>query len=299
MSVRVCAYAKINLHLKVLFPRPDGYHEIRTVFQTIGLADEIFLRRRPGDAVTLACDDPTLPVDETNLCLRAVRRLQERWPAVGGLEIRLHKRIPAQAGLGGGSADAAAVLAGVGHLWATEIPCGELAEIAALLGADVAFFLHGGTAAGFGRGEEMILLPDLPPRPVLVVCPAQPVSTSWAYSRLNFMLTKEGYNTKIPPSFRGLSSAEVFLDDGENDFESVVFPEFPGLKTIRNALLEVGASRAMLSGSGSAIFGLFTDDDHCQQAEHQLQGRLNSTRIFRTHFIPRPAYHQRLRSWDD
>ncbi|MBN2431238.1 MAG: 4-(cytidine 5'-diphospho)-2-C-methyl-D-erythritol kinase [Acidobacteria bacterium] len=297
MSVRVLAYAKINLHLKVLFPRPDGYHEIRTVFQTIGLADELFLRRRPDGVVRLECDDPALPVDESNLCLQAVRRLQERHPAVAGLDIRLQKRIPAQAGLGGGSADAAAVLAGVHHLWAGGIPAGDLVDIATALGADVSFFLHGGTAAGVGRGEELILLPDLPPRPVLIVCPAQSVSTSWAYGRLNFILTKAGYNTKIPPSFRGLSSAEVFLDDGENDFESVVFSEFPGLKTIKHALLEVGASRAMLSGSGSAVFGLFTDEDHCQQAAKHLQGRLSLVRIFRTNLFPRREYHQRLRPW--
>jgi 4-diphosphocytidyl-2-C-methyl-D-erythritol kinase len=297
MSIRVRAYAKINLHLKVLYPRPDGFHELRTVFQTIGLADDVFMRRRDDTEVTLTCNDPLLPVDETNLCLRAVRRLQARWPDLPGLDIRLEKRIPAQAGLGGGSADAAAVLAGAGHLWERVLPERELAETAAEIGADVAFFLHGGTAAGFGRGDELILLPDLPPRPVLVVCPPQSVSTSWAYGRLNFMLTKQGYNTKIPPSFRGMSSVEVFLDDGENDFEAVVFPEFPGLETIRNALLEVGASRAMLSGSGSAVFGLFTDDASCRKAEKHLRRRPISDRIFRTDFIPREEYQQRLQPW--
>jgi 4-diphosphocytidyl-2-C-methyl-D-erythritol kinase len=283
------ARAKINLHLRVLFRRPDGYHELRTIFQTIDLADILTLTPRPDGELSLACDDPGVPTDDRNLCLRAARRLRE---AAGGsgARIELAKRIPVQAGLGGGSSDAATTLLGLNRLWGLDRPVADLAEIGASLGADVPFFLRGGTALGVGRGDELAPLPDAPGGAVLVVSPPVAVSTAWAYDRLNLVLTKMPETATICGLHRVLAEGEVSLRHCANDFELAVFPEFPLLRQIKNILLEAGASHAMLSGSGGSLFGLFDSDVLCRSAAEILRARQVPGRLIPARFVTRQEH---------
>lgn len=182
------APAKLNLHLEVLGLRPDGFHELETVFQTLELADRLELDLEPGAGVELVCDDPLLPGDRRNLAWRAATALLARCPA-GRVRLRLAKRVPLGAGLGGGSSDAAAVLRGLNPLLPEPLPAAELAALALELGSDVPFFLVGGTAHALGRGEILTALPDLPRHPVTLFMP-------------------EGAHCSTPAVFRALDSAE-------------------------------------------------------------------------------------------
>jgi 4-diphosphocytidyl-2-C-methyl-D-erythritol kinase len=251
--------AKVNLDLRVLHKRADGYHELRTVFQTISLADRIDVEYEPGRQTAILLDDP-LAIPE-NLVVRAVEALQIR----GRVRIRLRKRIPMGAGLGGGSSNAAAVLLGLPVLAGCKMPPERLHEIAASLGSDVPFFLSGGTTLGLGRGEELYPLPDLKAEPVIVVSTGLHVSTRHTYQNLARGLT-------FPSSSRSINSFQAFvrtLGEGRsarqasalsaNDFEPVVFRQYPQLRTIRDKLSKLGSSgvgAARMTGSGSAIFAI-------------------------------------------
>ena len=232
------AYAKINWALRVTGKRADGYHDIETLFQTISLHDTLTFR--PSDRLTLTCDDPTIPVDETNLVLRAARAA-----GVGDVAIELRKRIPAGGGLGGGSADAAAVLAAFN------------AKRAALsLGSDVPFFLTGGTAYATGRGEIITPLPPVSGVPLLLLIPEERVSTATAYAMLRRFsppLGVDRYRAMIEDGF--LSHAGELV----NDFEEPIFDALPRLRHLKSRLREAGAAWAAMSGSGSTIAGAFRD----------------------------------------
>lgn len=289
-ALRLASRAKINLHLKVLFPRPDGYHELRTVFQTIDLADRLELSPAADGELTLACDQPGVPTDERNLCLRAARSLQQQAGRLRGARIRLEKRIPVQAGLGGGSSNAAATLWGLNALWGLGLSLETLADLGGRLGADVPFFFLGGTVFGLGRGDELVSLPDLPAVPVVLVCPPVAISTAWAYGQLNFSLTKTTTDNKIRPLRRALIDGRYFLDHGENDFEAVAFPEHPLLLQIRDSLLESGATRAMMSGSGSVVFGIFDSEAAVGAACRQLDRQAGFGRVIPARFVSGPAH---------
>ncbi|HVF45648.1 MAG TPA: 4-(cytidine 5'-diphospho)-2-C-methyl-D-erythritol kinase, partial [Pyrinomonadaceae bacterium] len=169
--IKLPAFAKINLGLKVLGRRADGYHEIRTVFQTISLHDRLTFETTADGRLELACTDPSIPADETNLVMRAAAALRERYGAGRGARVTLEKRVPAGGGLGGGSSDAAATLIALSHLWDLKADAGGLSELGARLGADVPFFLTGGTALGTGTGTRVVPLEDAPERHLVVVTP--------------------------------------------------------------------------------------------------------------------------------
>jgi 4-diphosphocytidyl-2-C-methyl-D-erythritol kinase len=232
------AYAKINWALRVTGKRADGYHDIETLFQTISLYDTLTFR--PSERLTLTCDDPTIPTDETNLVLRAARAA-----GVGNVAIELRKRIPTGGGLGGGSADAAAALAAFG------------AEKAALsIGSDVPFFLTGGTAYAIGRGEIITSLPRVAGVPLLLLIPEERVSTATAYSMLRRFSPPLGMER-----YRGMIDDDLLSHGGElvNDFEEPIFDALPGLRHLKSRLIEAGAAWAAMSGSGSTIAGAFRD----------------------------------------
>jgi len=255
-TLRIPAFAKINLHLGVLGRRPDGYHELRTVFQTISLHDTLELERvrRPG--IDLTISGAALDPGPDNLVWRAMESLSRELGLGGGWRVRLHKCIPAAAGLGGGSSDAAAALLAGMRLARRQVEPGRLAEIAAGLGADVPFFLVGGRALGVGRGDEIYPLADGARHCVLVVRPeGAAIATREAYAWLDHKLTKAATNHRIWDSCARSWSRE----DGDllNDFEAAVFGRFPRLRQIKRRLLQAGAAGAALAGSGSAVFGLF------------------------------------------
>src|ERR1700726_2056417 len=255
-SLRVRAFAKINLCLHVMGRRPDNYHELRTIFQTISLHDTLDLSLIPKDEISLEVSDAALPAGPENLVWRAIDAMRNEFKLGLGVHARLEKRIPVSRGLGGGSSDAAAALIGVLRLTKIKIPLERLVEIAAGLGADVPFFLFGGRALAVNRGDEIYPLPNARKQTILVVSPRDiGVSTRDAYEWISAELTK----TAKPPKIWGFC-ALCWSRPGaavSNDFEGPVFRHHPRLGEIRDALLKRGAGDAALAGSGSAVFGVF------------------------------------------
>src|SRR5580698_3115710 len=259
-SVRLPAFAKINLCLHVMGKRPDGYHELRTIFQAVSLRDMLEISVTPGSGaldIDLGCNDPALMVNpRENLVMRAIQAIADEIGFRGHVSAQLDKKIPIARGLGGGSSDAAAALIGMLRLTKAKVALERLMEIAAGLGADVPFFLFGGRAVAVNRGDEIYPLPDLPKRTILIVSPRGiGVSTKEAYGWVSEELT----NRAKPPKIWGFC-ALCWSRQGAgvaNDFEGPVFRRHPRLGEIRDGLLQGGAADAALAGSGSAVFGVF------------------------------------------
>ena len=267
VTARVPAYAKLNRGLRVLYRRPDGYHEIRTVFQTISLADRLDITFSRARTTRITIDGaPEIP---DNLINRAAHLVLEAMRVQGDILFDLKKNIPTGAGLGGGSSDAAAVLLALPVLAGKTLPGERLHEIAIQLGSDVPFFLHGGTALGMGRGEELYPLPELPAARSLLVAPQIHSSTAEAYRDLSPRLTSIPLQNKLSSFqqeiWRGVTSGSIGVD--ENDFEEIVFARHRELRQIKERLLHFGAKPAAMTGSGSAIFGIFADAKQLERAQ--------------------------------
>jgi 4-diphosphocytidyl-2-C-methyl-D-erythritol kinase len=281
---RVRAPAKINLSLRIVAARADGYHELRTVFQSIALHDTLVMRVRRGP-FTLRCDDAACPADRTNLIWKAAERV---WTAAGregearGVGIDLVKRIPMQAGLGGGSSDAAAALRMFGSRW--RVDDSRLRRIAGELGADVPYFFEGGTVLGLERGDRLYPLLDPPPAWLVLVLPDFGVSTAEAYGWFD----RDGpERPRIEPGGAA---------DYGNDLEGPVAARHPQIGTITAALRESGSIHASMSGSGSTVFGLFDGREAADRAARRLQARARGVRFGRmlvTRTVNHAAY-QRL-----
>jgi 4-diphosphocytidyl-2-C-methyl-D-erythritol kinase len=263
-SVRLPAFAKINLCLHVLGRRPDGYHELRTIFQAISLHDTLELSLDSGPGIALETDDPELPLGPENLIYRALEAISCEIGFRGGLRARLEKRIPVARGLGGGSSDAAAALIGMLRLTKKAVPLDRLMEIGAGLGADVPFFLFGGRALATNRGDEIYPLTDAPKRTILVVSPRGiGVSTREAYQWVSEELT----NRSKPHNIWGFCALCWSRPRAvSNDFEGPVFSRHPRLGEIRAGLLKRGAADAALAGSGSAVFGVYRNPAQARRA---------------------------------
>ncbi|MBM3795312.1 MAG: 4-(cytidine 5'-diphospho)-2-C-methyl-D-erythritol kinase [Acidobacteria bacterium] len=300
MAVTVPSFAKLNLGLKVLGKRADGFHELRTVFQSISLADRLTIdySRGRGTHVELAS---SIDIPD-NLVTRAAHALMDTAGIRGTVRCKLEKHIPMGAGLGGGSSNAAAVLLALPALARKPVPPGELNAIAASLGSDVPYFLYGGVALGLGRGEELYPLPEpKPPAAVLLVLPSIHVSTPAAFATLArpalTELTPIGLANKIErlqlmawgSVCAGAAPGwEVFC---ENDFEAAVFEQAPRLRTLHRQLVRLGARPARMSGSGSALYGLFASLDETGRAAQALTDQRNSKETVHTvRFINRARY---------
>lgn len=291
-KAKVRAFAKINLGLKVLNRRPDGFHEIRTVFQTIGLADDLEFEYAPGRGESISVEDEWKI--ENNLVERAARAFFAETGARGTLRVALRKKIPMGGGLGGGSSDAAATLLALAGLCGKKAPMEVLARLAAALGSDVPFFLYGGAALGLGRGEELYPLPEPGAWPVLILAPAIHVSTPAAYRALGRPeLTSVAALPKLD-SFQAFVWSGLAGPLAENDFEGPVFRLHPELKRWRDKLIRHGAQAARLSGSGAALYGVFPDRAKLQGALPRF--RTEPLQIFRTRFLRRAQYQSRLLS---
>ena len=271
-SLRIRAFAKINLCLHVMGKRPDGYHELRTIFQAISLHDtlDISIDRTSTLSVQfITCNVPGLEGEE-NLVMRAIRAISPEIGFYGNVVVHLEKRIPVARGLGGGSSDAAAALIGMMRLTGLQVPLPRLMEIAAGLGADVPFFLFGGRALAVNRGDEIYPLPNLPKRTILVVSPRDiGVSTKDAYEWLSPELTRLSKPNRIW-GFCALCWSRQAAGIS-NDFEGPVFSRYPRLGEIRDALLKRGAADAALAGSGSAVFGIFRNPARARRAARAFQ----------------------------
>jgi len=257
--VRLPAFAKINMRLEVVGQRADGYHELRTIFQSISLHDVLELELLRGSRVELTIEGDVALANELtrdNLVYRAIELARRELGWRHGVRARLEKNIPVGGGLGGGSSDAAAALIGMMRLARKEIALARLMELGSNLGADVPFFLHGGRALGISRGDEIYPLPDGPQEKVVVVSPGKiSVRTKDAYRWLGARLTKRGSANRM---FEFCALCWSAQESGLfNDFEAAVFPRHPRLSKIKRALLQRGAAEASLAGSGSAVFALF------------------------------------------
>jgi len=258
------SFAKINLAIEVLGKRDDGYHEIRTLFQSVDFGDVLEFNPLAEREVRLSGTDPSIPWDGSNLVHRAARLLQQDFPESTGVEIRVTKNVPAGKGLGGGSSNAAMTLLALDRLWGLELDRGRLREYGRRLGADVPYFLEGGLCLGEGRGDVIIPLPDLPVRYCILALPAFPILTADIYARMR--LTSPAEDSKMN---RFLARREFGLL--ENDLEETVFSLYPRLKAIKSSFLHQEAVLSLVSGTGSAVFGLFEDKRKAARAFAEIR----------------------------
>jgi len=271
--MKISANCKINLHLKITGRRPDGYHDIETIFQEIALADELVIEAAPDGVLDFSAAGVEITGCDENICQKAARLLNEAAGTSHGCRIRLFKNIPLGAGLGGGSADAAAVLKGLNEIWGLQLSYQELEKIAVKLGADVPFFIRGGAAAAAGIGEMLT-----PMRPLLrngwlaIVNPGLHVHTGNAYKNIKYDLT----NYKTGRIFATVLENDLAVEELdtllENDFEGYVFTVHPEVGRIKQALSRAGASFSRMSGSGSTVFGYFQDRNQAEVALEQFAG---------------------------
>ena len=286
----VTAYsrAKINLCLEVLGLRKDGYHDICSVFQSVSLRDRLVFRPRSDDRILLSCDRKGIPLGRKNLVVRAAELLRSRIVDSGlgsgrplGASISLRKKIPAGAGLGGGSSNAAATLRALLKLWKIKgFRDADLTDLAAEIGSDVPFFLTGGTCLITGRGERIKRLQALPKLHLVIIFPGGPVSTAWAYSRINSALTKRPKYSKIWLGLvQGRPDAVAVSRSLHNDLERAVLPEHPAISRAKDGLAGAGALNSLMSGSGSAVFGIFPDRASARKAWRLLSRRWPETHL--------------------
>jgi len=255
--------AKVNLALEVLGKRGDGYHEIATVLQAVDLFDR--LKLEAADTLSLHTDDPDLPTDDGNLVMRAARMLQKAAGIATGARIRLFKRIPVAAGLGGGSSDAAATLLGLSRLWKLGWPRTRLQELAVELGMDVPFFLGTGRAMATGRGERLAVLPGGGGYALVLVNPGVPLSTREVYGRVPAGWRAEPTGTGRVVEALRTRNASTVAAALTNNLERVVEPVLPVIGRMKAALLAAGALGAIMSGSGPTVFGMARSLDHARQ----------------------------------
>jgi 4-diphosphocytidyl-2-C-methyl-D-erythritol kinase len=276
------AFAKINLDLRVLGKRDDGYHELKTIFQAIDWCDEILLE----PAARFEFSAPGTPEDETNLVVRAVRAYEELAGITANVRIQVMKNVPVGRGLGGGSADAAVTFIGLQRLYKRSLPFEEIPRVLRNLGSDVPFFTLGGRAAGVGRGDDVYKLEDSTDYWLIIVDPDVMIATAKAYSWLTVPA-----KSNIIEGFRADEGHVCEPDVWTNDFEAPVFKRYPELANIKDELLRLGAYRAALSGSGSAIFGQFQMVSEAVRAASVLGGRY---RVKVAKPLPRWEYFQKI-----
>ena len=276
--VEETACAKVNLTLSVGEKRPDGYHEVETVMTGVGLHDTVTLYRNAGPWDKLECDPPVTERAGDNLCMKALRVFFEEFgPKKDFVTIQLEKRIPAQAGLGGGSSDAAAVLRGLRTLYAPDMTDARLKKMAEKLGSDVPFFIRGGTALATGRGEKLKPLPQMPQCWLVIVKPEESHSTAAMYAAIDSAESRSASDSRIV--LEGLNSGDLaMIAVGlSNDFQQVL-PDGSAVSAIVEALRQQGAINAQMTGSGSAVFGLFHRQEDAELAASVL--REDYPRIF-------------------
>lgn len=277
-ALKLPSFAKVNWNLRILGRRPDGYHELNTVLQTISLCDQLSFEITDDPQVVISCNDADVPTDAQNLIARAAIALKSRFNIDRGVRVSLAKIIPTRAGLGGGSSNAAIALVALNHLWKLNATPSDLLETAAKLGADVPFFLYGGEAVATGIGATITPLDDddRAPVPLIVITPNASISTAFAYAALGSAALTTLASNPILSSSR---EAGNFQDSSpwpapnslKNDFESVIFDIEPEIRRAKQTLLQAGAHGALLAGSGSSVFGIFADRNDQQRALKEIK----------------------------
>lgn len=283
------AYAKINLGLDVLGRRPDGYHEVKMVMQTVDICD-VLTFEKAGTGITISTDSGELPTDGDNLIYKAVKLLFDKYGVEEGISIHLQKRIPIAAGMAGGSSDAAAALKGINEIFQLGCSLDELRELGVKIGADVPYCVMGKTALAEGIGEKLTVLPSMPDCLFLVAKPDINVSTKYVYAQLEHaQLEHEHLDAGEPyehPDIDGMvqaikeGSMEGILKRMGNVLESVTIPAHPVIGTLKERMMELGAEGSLMSGSGPTVFGVFRDEEKAQRAFLQLKEEKYAKQIF-------------------
>ena len=275
-TLRVRAHAKINLYLDVIGKRADGYHELETVFHSIGLHDVVIIRSCDKQGIAVQCEHPEVPCDESNIAYRAAQCLSDTVGGFGGVEIQIHKRIPVAAGLGGGSADAAAVLYGINQLFTLGLSQAALMQLGARLGADVPFCLLGGAALGHGIGDILTPLPALSDVPLLLLNPGVAILTANIFKNLHFFLTKQKKVGIIIKTYVEKGDVVGVSENLYNLLEVPVFSKYPELAALKTELaMQPGCFGALMSGSGATVFGVMEDIAAAKQSESHFKNSVN------------------------
>ncbi|HEX2228923.1 MAG TPA: 4-(cytidine 5'-diphospho)-2-C-methyl-D-erythritol kinase [Candidatus Binatia bacterium] len=290
--MKIRAPAKINVRLRVVGKRADGYHLLDTVMVPITLFDELEIRKRPiknpkyanRELLRITCDNPQVPDGEKNLVYRAAALLLEEAGVVQPLDINIRKRIPIGAGLGGGSTDAAAALVGINRLLKLQFSASRLEKLALRLGADVPFFIRPRPSRAQGIGEKLTPLRNVPPWWIVILYPGFPVSSAWVYSNVANNLTKFNPKTRLYTLLtRGPKLADLLV----NDLEAVTLKRYRRIKHLKETLLKRGAAGALMTGSGSAVFGIFGSREKASKAFKTLR-KANNVQAFLAQVISRP-----------
>ena len=296
-SYSLFAPAKINLHLEVIGDRPDGYHELVMIMQSVNLGDTLHLRANGTDEIRLFCENPQVPLDETNLAYKAARLMQEKYPNIshnfGGLDITIEKNIPVAAGLAGGSTNAAAILVGINLIWSLGLTQPELRDLSALIGSDVPFCIAGGTAIATGRGEKITPLPDL--QDIWVILAKYnnlTVSTPWAYKtyRDKFQHLYVSNPEDIYQRSHEVHSGDLVHAISEqdspkigsllmNDLEKVVLPKYPAVASVIGAFKNQNVLGAMMSGSGPTVFALCETKEQAKTVSAKVKKQINDPHL--------------------
>ncbi len=275
-KIRIRAHAKINLYLDVVGKREDGYHNLETIFHSIGLHDDVIIRKQDPKEITVHCEHPAVPCDSRNLAHQAAQFLNDAVGGIGGISIEIQKRIPVAAGLAGGSANAAAVLYGVNELFRLGFTQETLRRFGAQLGADVPFCLHGGAAFGTGIGDELTRLPAFSDLPLLLLNPGIKISTAAVFKKLNFSLTKRENAGIIIRTHIEKRDALGIGEGLYNLLEVPVFAEYPEIAALKTELsTQAGCCGALMSGSGATLFALMQDSESARRSESHFKNRVN------------------------
>lgn len=283
---RIRSFAKINLGLEIVRKREDGYHDLRTIFQAIDFHDFLEFRPIRSEEIHLEGNDPTISWNEENLIFKAAALLKERFDFSGGIEIRVDKNIPPGKGLGGGSSNAAMTLYALNKIWGLCLGKQDLTDLGRELGADVPFFLEGGTCLGLERGDKLEPIPDIEPLSCVLVLPPLSISTASVYERFPLSLTSDIKESKIIK----------FLEDRkfgllENSFEEIIFSLYPQLKVIKGLFQSQRSELSLVSGTGSAVFGLFLEKRKAEEALKELRKKYSALLV---ETVPRERYWKNL-----
>ena len=280
--LRYKAMAKINLGLDVLRRRPDGYHEVKMVMQTVGIYDVNTMEKLAEDVIRVSTDKEELPSDESNLIYKAAKLMKNTFGISGGVAVKLEKNIPIAAGMAGGSTDAAATIAGMNELFALGLTLEEMQKVSVKIGADVPYCLMGGTALSEGIGEILTALPKVPDAYLVIAKPDINVSTKFVYENLKADELK--YHPDINGMIEALKQGDLkgITDRLGNVLETVTVPAYPVIREIKEIMLAAGAEGALMSGSGPTVFGIFTEEEQARHAAELIGGV--AKQIFVTNF---------------
>ncbi|MDE0468561.1 MAG: 4-(cytidine 5'-diphospho)-2-C-methyl-D-erythritol kinase [Candidatus Poribacteria bacterium] len=275
-KIRVRAHAKINLYLDVVGKREDGYHNLETIFHSIGLHDDVIISKKQTKDITIHCEHPRVPCDSRNLAYRAAQLISDAVGGIGGIAIDIHKRIPVAAGLAGGSADAAAVLHGVNEFFGLGFTQETLMRFGAQLGADVPFCLSGGAALGLGIGDQLTRLPPLSDVPLFLLNPGIEISTAAVFKKLNFSLTTYKKESIIIKTYIKKGDVVGIGKNLYNLLEVPVFSEYPEIAALKTELsMQSGCYGALMSGSGATLFAVMQDSDAADRSESYFKNKVS------------------------